>query len=172
MNKFEDLIDEFQVKQKIWLITGIAGFIGSNLAEFLLKHNQKVVGIDNFSTGYQKNLDMIKESIGDEKYKNLNFIKGDISEYSTCKKACIGVDIILHQAALGSVPRSIADPVTSNLSNITGFLNMLTAAKDEGVKRFVYASSSSVYGDSVELPKLEKDEPAKEAEKSKKESKK
>ena len=155
MNKFSDLIEEFKSTQRVWLITGIAGFIGSNLAEFLLKNNQKIVGIDNFSTGYQKNLDMVKQSVGDIKYKNLTFIEGDISDFDICMKACSGVDIVLHQAALGSVPRSIADPVTSNLSNVTGFLNMLTAAKDEGVKRFVYASSSSVYGDSAELPKVE-----------------
>jgi len=155
MSKISNLIEEFQSTQKVWLVTGIAGFIGSNLAEFLLQHNQKVVGLDNFSTGYQKNLDMVKASVGEEKYKNLKFIEGDISDYSTCENACLGVDIVLHQAALGSVPRSIADPVTSNLSNITGFLNILTAAKNEGIKRFVYASSSSVYGDSAELPKVE-----------------
>jgi len=155
MNKFSDLTKEMETTQKTWLITGIAGFIGSNIAEFLLEHNQKVVGLDNFSTGYQKNLDLVCESVGKEKYKNLIFIKGDISEYATCAKACLGVDIVLHQAALGSVPRSIADPITSNLSNVTGFLNMLTAAKNEGVSRFVYASSSSVYGDSQELPKVE-----------------
>jgi len=155
MSKFSNLVDEFQSTQKTWLITGIAGFIGSNLAEFLLKNNQKVVGLDNFSTGYQKNLDMVKQSVGDENYANLDFIEGDISNYDICVKACSNVDIVLHQAALGSVPRSIADPVTSNLSNITGFLNMLTAAKNEGIKRFVYASSSSVYGDSEELPKVE-----------------
>jgi len=155
MSMFNDLIEEFKSHQRVWLVTGIAGFIGSNLAEFLLKHNQLVVGLDNFSTGYQKNLDMVKESVGNEKYANLNFIEGDISEYEICERACKGVDIVLHQAALGSVPRSIADPVTSNLSNITGFLNMLTAAKNEGIKRFVYASSSSVYGDSTELPKVE-----------------
>jgi len=155
MSKFEELVKAFESTQEVWLITGIAGFIGSNLAEFLLQNNQKVVGLDNFSTGYQKNLDMVKASVGEDKYQNLNFIEGDISDYSACKKACRGVDVVLHQAALGSVPRSIADPVTSNLSNITGFLNMLTAAKDEGIKRFVYASSSSVYGDSKELPKVE-----------------
>jgi len=155
MSKISNLIDEFQSIQRVWLITGIAGFIGSNLAEFLLEHNQKVVGLDNFSTGYQKNLDMVKQSVGADKYANLTFIEGDISDYKTCSQACIGVDIVLHQAALGSVPRSIADPITSNLSNITGFLNMITAAKNEGVKRFVYASSSAVYGDSEELPKVE-----------------
>lgn len=155
MSKFIDLKKELGATKKTWLITGIAGFIGSNLAEFLLLNNQRVVGIDNFSTGYQKNLDLIKDSVGQDNYSNLKFIEGDISDLSICKEACEGIDIVLHQAALGSVPRSIADPVTSNLSNITGFLNMLTAAKNEGVKRFVYASSSAVYGDSEELPKVE-----------------
>ena len=155
MNKFEELLKSFESEQRTWLVTGIAGFIGSNLAEFLLKHNQKVVGLDNFSTGHQHNLDDIINSVGSIKAKNLNFIEGDIADFECCQKACKGVDIVLHQAALGSVPRSIKDPITSNLSNITGFLNMLTAAKDEGIKRFVYASSSSVYGDSKELPKVE-----------------
>lgn len=152
---FERLCEDFKVSQKTWLVTGVAGFIGSNLLEFLLLHNQKVVGLDNFSTGYQKNLDEVKEIVGDEKYENFTFIEGDIVDFSTCQKACENVDIILHQAALGSVPRSIEDPITSNLSNITGFLNMLTAAKDAKIKRFIYASSSSVYGDSEELPKVE-----------------
>jgi len=155
MSKFENLIEKLQSEQSVWLVTGIAGFIGSNLAEFLLKNNQKVVGLDNFSTGYQKNLDMVEESVGSIKFANLTFFEGDISDIEMCEKAVKGVDIVLHQAALGSVPRSIADPITSNLSNMTGFLNMLTAAKNEGVKRFVYASSSSVYGDSAELPKVE-----------------
>lgn len=132
MSKFIDLKKELGATKKTWLITGIAGFIGSNLAEFLLLNNQRVVGIDNFSTGYQKNLDLIKDSVGQDNYSNLKFIEGDISDLSICKEACEGIDIVLHQAALGSVPRSIADPVTSNLSNITGFLNMLTAAKNEG----------------------------------------
>ena len=152
---FENLCKELEQIQKVWLVTGVAGFIGSNLLEFLLLHNQKVVGLDNFSTGYQKNLDEVKATVGEEKYRSFTFIKGDIADFSTCQNACKNVDIILHQAALGSVPRSIKDPIASNLSNVTGFLNMLTAAKDEGVKRFVYASSSSVYGDSKELPKVE-----------------
>ncbi len=155
MSDFEKLLKNFKTQQQTWLVTGVAGFIGSNLAEFLLAHNQKVVGLDNFSTGYQKNLDEIQASVGEEVSVNFHFIEGDISDFATCQQACEGVDIILHQAALGSVPRSIADPVTSNLSNVTGFLNMLTAAKDAGVNRFVYASSSSVYGDSKELPKVE-----------------
>ena len=155
MNKLEALEKELQKEQKTWLITGNAGFIGSNLTEFLLNHNQKVVGLDNFSTGYQHNIDDVLSQVGEEKAKNFTFIEGDIADMETCQKACENVDIVLHQAALGSVPRSIDDPVTSNRSNVTGFLNMITAAKDVGIKRFVYASSSSVYGDSEELPKVE-----------------
>jgi len=155
MTAFEKLPETFKTNQCTWLITGNAGFIGSNLTEFLLNYNQKVVGLDNFSTGYQHNIDDVLVSVGKENAKNFTFIEGDIADFDTCAKACEGVDIVLHQAALGSVPRSINDPVTSNRSNITGFLNMLTAAKDAGIKRFVYASSSSVYGDSQELPKVE-----------------
>lgn len=155
MTAFEQLLERFKTEQKTWLVTGNAGFIGSNLTEFLLKYNQRVVGLDNFSTGYQHNIDDVLASVGVEEAKNFTFIHGDIADFETCVRACEGVDIILHQAALGSVPRSIADPITSNRSNITGFLNMLTAAKDAGIKRFVYASSSSVYGDSAELPKVE-----------------
>ena len=155
MTAFEKLLETFKTEQKTWLITGNAGFIGSNLTEFLLKHNQKVVGLDNFSTGYQHNIDDVLSQVGEENAKNFTFIEGDIADMDVCTKACKDVDIVLHQAALGSVPRSIDDPVTSNRSNVTGFLNMLTAAKDAGIKRFVYASSSSVYGDSQELPKVE-----------------
>ncbi len=155
MTAFEELLETFKTEQKTWLITGNAGFIGSNLTEFLLQHNQKVVGLDNFSTGYQHNIDDVLASVGEANAKNFTFIEGDIADIDTCTKACKGVDIVLHQAALGSVPRSIDDPVTSNHSNVTGFLNILTAAKDTGIKRFVYASSSSVYGDSQELPKVE-----------------
>ncbi len=155
MTAFETLLEILQQEQKTWLVTGNAGFIGSNLVEFLLLHNQKVVGLDNFSTGYQHNIDNVLACVGDRAAENFVFIQGDIADLKICQQACEGVDIILHQAALGSVPRSIADPVTSNRSNITGFLNMLTAAKDAGIKRFVYASSSSVYGDSTELPKVE-----------------
>ena len=155
MTAFEQLLETFKTSQKTWLITGNAGFIGSNLTEFLLNHNQKVVGLDNFATGHQYNIDDVMTCVGEENAKNFTFIEGDIADFDVCANACEGVDIVLHQAALGSVPRSIADPVTSNRSNITGFLNMLTAAKDAGIKRFVYASSSSVYGDSQELPKVE-----------------
>ena len=141
--------------QKIWLITGVAGFIGSNLAEALLKLNQKVIGLDNFSTGHQYNLDEIKASVTKEQWGNFNFQKGDITNVDTCQNITKNVDIVLHQAALGSVPRSINNPILTNHNNVTGFLNMLTASKDNGVQRFVYASSSSVYGDSPELPKVE-----------------
>ena len=154
-DKFQNAVASLKETRKTWLVTGVAGFIGSNLAEFLLSNHQQVIGLDNFSTGYQKNLDQVAAAVGHEAYKNFRFIKGDVSDLDTCRQACDGVDIVLHQAALGSVPRSISDPVTSNLSNVTGFLNMLTAAKDAGIKRFVYASSSSVYGDSEELPKVE-----------------
>ncbi|MEA2017433.1 MAG: SDR family oxidoreductase [Campylobacterota bacterium] len=147
--------EQLKQNQKVWLVTGVAGFIGSNLAETLLKLNQKVISLDNFATGHRYNLDHIKNSVTSKQWENFTFVEGDISNYDTCKSITKDIDIILHQAALGSVPRSIDDPVTSNNSNVTGFLNMLTAAKDNGVKRFVYASSSSVYGDSQELPKVE-----------------
>ncbi|HIF58130.1 MAG: SDR family oxidoreductase [Gammaproteobacteria bacterium] len=155
MTEFEILIERLKVEERTWLVTGIAGFIGSNLAEFLLKHNQKVIGLDNFSTGYQYNIDEVRNSVGEELARNLYFIEGDIADLETCQQACKGVDVVLHQAALGSVPRSIEDPIASNRSNVTGFLNILTAAKEAGIRRFIYASSSSVYGDSKELPKVE-----------------
>ena len=154
MNYEETKIDLLS-NQKTWLVTGVAGFIGSNLAEALLKLNQKVIALDNFSTGHQYNLMHIQESVTKEQWGNFTFIEGDIVDFDTCKQITQEVDIILHQAALGSVPRSIDNPVLSNHNNVTGFLNMLTAAKENGVKRFVYASSSSVYGDSQELPKVE-----------------
>jgi UDP-N-acetylglucosamine 4-epimerase len=155
MTEFERILAHLNTEQKTWLVTGNAGFIGSNLTEFLLTHNQNVVGLDNFATGHRHNIDDMLASVGEENGTRFTFIEGDIADFETCKKACEGVDIVLHQAALGSVPRSIADPVSSNLANVTGFLNILTAAKDAGIKRFVYASSSSVYGDSKELPKVE-----------------
>lgn len=137
--------------QSTWLITGVAGFIGSHLLEFLLKNDQKVVGLDNFATGHLQNLDEVLSQVPG----NFRFIEGDIRDIATCQSAVKDVDIVLHQAALGSVPRSIKDPITTHDVNVTGFLNMLIAAKDAGVKRFVYASSSSVYGDSPILPKIE-----------------
>ena len=155
MRKFEKVLVYIEQNPKIWLVTGVAGFIGSNLAEFLLKHNQKVISIDNFSTGHRYNLEQIKNSVTNEQWNNFTFVEGDIVDFDTCNEITKDVDIVLHQAALGSVPRSIDNPINSNRSNVTGFLNMITAAKENGVKRFVYASSSSVYGDSKELPKVE-----------------
>ena len=140
---------------KTWLVTGCAGFIGSNLIETLLKLNQKVLGLDNFATGHKHNLEHVKNSVSKTQWNNFSFTEGDITNLDTCIEITKDVDIVLHQAALGSVPRSIDNPVNSNASNVSGFLNMLTASKDNGVKRFVYASSSSVYGDSAELPKVE-----------------
>lgn len=155
MIPYEKTCFELSRNPKKWLITGCAGFIGSNLTETLLKLNQHVIGIDNFSTGYQHNLDDIRNNVSVEQWNNFTFFKGDIADYEMCTQVTQNIDIILHQAALGSVPRSINDPINSNLSNVTGFLNLITAAKNNGVKRFVYASSSSVYGDSPELPKIE-----------------
>lgn len=143
-----------QQKNK-WLVTGCAGFIGSNLIEFLLQNSQVVIGLDNFSTGKKKNLDDVKSNVGSENWKQFSFIEGDIKDPDTCREATSGVDFVLHQAALGSVPRSINDPLTSHINNVNGHLNMLLAARDNKVKSFVYASSSSVYGDHPGLPKVE-----------------
>jgi UDP-N-acetylglucosamine 4-epimerase len=142
-------------KQRTWLVTGVAGFIGSNLLEALLKLGQRVVGLDNFATGFQHNLDQVEAAVGAKAWANFRFIRGDIRSLETCHEACRGVDIVLHEAALGSVPRSIEDPITSHESNVTGFLNMLVAARDAKVKRFVYAASSAAYGDFPGLPKVE-----------------
>jgi len=142
-------------KQQTWLVTGCAGFIGSNLIESLLQRGQKVVGLDNFSTGFQHNLDQVEAAVGREAWKRFRFIEGDIRSLDTCRQACKGVDYVLHEAALGSVPRSIDDPITSHESNVTGFLNMLVAARDAKVRRFVYAASSAAYGDHPGLPKVE-----------------
>jgi UDP-N-acetylglucosamine 4-epimerase len=138
-----------------WLITGVAGFIGSNLLEALLRLDQKVTGLDNFSTGYQHNLDQVRELVGSEAWSNFTFIKGDLRNQDDCAAACKGVEYVLHEAALGSVPRSIENPVLTNENNITGFLNMLVAARDAKVSRFIYAASSSTYGDHPALPKVE-----------------
>ena len=159
MTKYEELQEYLKYNQRTWLVTGIAGFIGSNLLEKLLVLNQKVVGLDNFDTGHQHNIDQAIEdankATGKDLRKNFKFINGDIRELDNCKQACNGVDYVLHQAALGSVPRSIEDPINTNRANIDGFLNMLVAAKDTKVKRFVYAASSSTYGDHPDLPKVE-----------------
>lgn len=155
MSEFEKLCEQLASSPKKWLITGVAGFIGSNLLETLLKLGQTVVGLDNFATGHQRNLDEVKSTVSEKQWANFSFMEGDIRDYDTCTKAVENVDYVLHQAALGSVPRSIADPLTSNAANVSGFLNMLQAAKDANVDSFTYAASSSTYGDHPALPKVE-----------------
>lgn len=155
MSQYQTVCEQLQQAPKTWLITGVAGFIGSNLLETLLKLNQNVVGLDNFATGHQHNLDEVQSLVKPEQWANFKFYEGDIRNFADCQKACAGVDYVLHEAALGSVPRSIADPITTNAANITGFLNMLTAARDARVKSFTYAASSSTYGDHPALPKVE-----------------
>ncbi|ENR6439388.1 Vi polysaccharide biosynthesis UDP-N-acetylglucosaminuronic acid C-4 epimerase TviC [Escherichia coli] len=153
--KYKKIEDALSSKSETWLITGVAGFIGSNLLEALLKLNQKVVGLDNYATGHQANLDEVKESVSAEQWSAFTFVEGDICEPETCVEVVKGVDHVLHQAALGSVPRSIKDPITTNNTNISGFINMLVAAKDANVRSFTYAASSSTYGDHPALPKIE-----------------
>jgi len=152
---YEKLQDHLKSNQYAWLITGVAGFIGSNLLEALLKLNQTITGLDNFSTGYQHNLDQVEKAVTPEQWNNFTFIKGDIRDPKTCSRACENQDYVLHQAALGSVPRSVEDPALTNANNITGHLNMLIAARDAKVKHFVYAASSFTYGDHPGLPKKE-----------------
>jgi UDP-N-acetylglucosamine 4-epimerase len=159
MSRYNEIKTELLAEPKTWLVTGVAGFIGSNLLETLLKLNQKVVGLDNFATGHQRNLDEVKTLVNEEQWNNFSFIEGDIRNAQDCEQALKynndTVDYVLHQAALGSVPRSIADPITTNAANITGFLTMLQAAKEAQVKSFTYAASSSTYGDHPALPKVE-----------------
>ena len=162
MTKYEELENKLQDNQSVWLITGVAGFIGSNLLEKLLVLNQKVIGLDNFDTGFQKNIDQaiidasrISGRLASDLNKNFKFLLGDIRLLEDCKIACEGVDYVLHQAAIGSVPKSIEDPIFTNKANIDGFLNMLVASRDAKVKNFVYAASSSTYGDHPDLPKVE-----------------
>ena len=155
MSQYQTVCEQLEQAPKTWLITGVAGFIGSNLLETLLKLNQNVVGLDNFATGHQHNLDEVQSLVTHEQWANFKFYEGDIRNFEDCQKVCASVDYVLHQAALGSVPRSIADPITTNAANITGFLNMLTAARDAEVKSFTYAASSSTYGDHPALPKVE-----------------
>lgn len=162
MTVFERCKQKLLAEPKNWLVTGVAGFIGSNLLETLLKLNQRVVGLDNFSTGYQRNLDEVQERVSQEQWAHFHFIRGDIRDLEDCRKAMqwpgsgsATVDYVLHQAALGSVPRSLEDPILTNQSNIDGFLHMLVAARDAGAKNFVYAASSSTYGDHPGLPKVE-----------------
>jgi UDP-N-acetylglucosamine 4-epimerase len=155
MSAYDELQTELKATPQTWLVTGVAGFIGSNLIEALLKLDQRVVGLDNFSTGKHKNLEQVKGLVGPAQWARFRFLEGDIDDLATCQRACAGVDLILHEAALGSVPLSMKDPLGSHRSNVTGFLNMLLAARDAKVKRFVYASSSAIYGDDPGLPKVE-----------------
>ena len=152
---YQQVAEALVNKPKTWLITGVAGFIGSNLLENLLLLNQKVVGLDNFATGFQHNLDEVQSVVTAEQWQYFTFIEGDIRKLADCQTACADIDYILHQAALGSVPRSIAEPINTNDTNISGFLNMLVAARDAKVASFTYAASSSTYGDHPALPKVE-----------------
>lgn len=155
MTRYEIIQDKLLQYPRKWLVTGVAGFIGSNLLEKLLKLNQQVIGLDNFLTGYKSNLEEVMASVSPAQWNNFAFIGGDIKNLVTCQQSCDGVDYVLHQAALGSVPRSIANPIATNENNLVGFLNMIVAARDAQVKRFVFATSSSVYGDHPALPKVE-----------------
>lgn len=153
--QIDTIRNQLKVKPKTWLVTGVAGFIGCNLLEELLGLGQTVIGLDNFSTGHQHNLDQVQQKVGEDQWQRFRFIEGDIRKLEDCRTGCDGVDYVLHQAALGSVPRSLDDPITTNANNIDGFLNMLVAARDAQVARFVYAASSSTYGDHAGLPKVE-----------------
>jgi UDP-N-acetylglucosamine/UDP-N-acetylgalactosamine 4-epimerase len=155
VTRYEQLRADLINAPRKWLITGAAGFIGSNLLQSLLGLEQHVVGLDNFATGHRANLQEVESSVAPDQWRRFRFIEGDIRDSDACRRGCEGVDFVLHQAALGSVPRSIEDPITTNSVNIGGFLEMLTAARSAGVKRFVYAASSSTYGDHPGLPKVE-----------------
>ena len=152
---YEQIKQTLTNEPKTWLVTGVAGFIGSNLLETLLLLDQKVVGLDNFATGFQHNLDEVQSLVNAQQWQGFTFIEGDIRNLKDCQAACTDVDYVLHQAALGSVPRSIADPIATNDTNISGYLNMLVAARDAQVSSFTYAASSSTYGDHPALPKVE-----------------
>jgi UDP-N-acetylglucosamine/UDP-N-acetylgalactosamine 4-epimerase len=155
MSAYDNLQLQMRRQPKSWLVTGVSGFIGSNLLETLLGLDQKVTGLDNFSTGHKKNLDHVQSQVSTAQWSRFRLIEGDISDLAVCEGACAGADLVLHQAALGSVPASMADPIRAHRSNVTGFLNMLHAARGAQTKRFVYASSSAVYGDDPDLPKME-----------------
>ena len=155
LTAYDRLRSQLASAPRTWLVTGVAGFIGSNLLETLLKLDQRVVGLDNFSTGYRRNLDEVQSLVTPIRWSRFHFIEGDIRSLEACRRAPHGVDYVLHQAALGSVPRSVADPIATNDVNVTGFLNMLAAARDAKASRFVYAASSSTYGDHPGLPKVE-----------------
>jgi UDP-N-acetylglucosamine 4-epimerase len=155
MSHYSTITDHLTRNPRTWVVTGVAGFIGSNLLETLLKHNQRVIGLDNFSTGHHHNLEDVRNLVTRDQWACFSLVTGDIRDLATCQQVCDNADYVLHQAALGSVPRSIQDPITTNANNISGFLNMLVAARDAGIKRFVYAASSSTYGDHPGLPKVE-----------------
>ncbi len=155
MTAYDRILETLETTPRSWLVTGCAGFIGSHLLEQLLRAKQRVVGLDNFATGFRRNLDDVRSNVGEEKWSRFGFIEGDITNSQDCARACEGVDFVLHQAALGSVPRSIGDPLATHRANVDGFLQMLIAARNASVRRFVYASSSSVYGDEASLPKVE-----------------
>lgn len=155
MTKYSEVCKSLLRSPRTFLVTGVAGFIGSNLLEHLLCLNQRVIGLDNFETGHRYNLKEVEETVTAKQWNNFTFFEGDICDPVICQKACEDVDFVLHQAALGSVPRSINDPIATNNTNIGGFLNMLLAARDAGVKSFTYAASSSTYGDHASLPKRE-----------------
>ena len=155
MTAYEQLRRHLAASPRTWLVTGVAGFIGSNLLETLLNLDQRVVGLDNFATGHRRNLVEVQSLVSPTQWARFSFVEGDICTLADCRQACAGVDHVLHQAALGSVPRSLEDPITTNRANIDGFLNMLVAARDAQVKSFTYAASSSTYGDHPALPKVE-----------------
>ena len=155
MTNYTNLLNELKQNPRVWLVTGVAGFIGSNLLETLLKSDQKVIGLDNFSTGTEHNLDEVRNAVTMNQLRNFKFIHGDIRNLAECQQACAGVDYVLHHAALGSVPLSVEDPLRCNENNVTGFLNVLLAARDQEVRRVVYASSSAVYGDCEDSLKVE-----------------
>ncbi len=155
MTRYDEVRHALARSPRTWLVTGAAGFIGSNLVEALLRLDQRVVGVDNFATGHRANLDDVAACVGEARWRAFRFLEGDIQDPELCASACAGVDVVLHQAALGSVPRSIDDPWGTHASNVDGFVRLLLAARDAGVHRFVYAGSSSVYGDDPELPKVE-----------------
>ena len=155
MQTYADLRERIKTHPRKWLVTGAAGFIGSHLAENLLSLGQEVVALDNFATGSRANLEHVRKSVGEAAWQRFRFIEGDIRSADTCREACRDAEVVLHQAALGSVPRSIDKPLPTHEANVSGFLNMLMAARDAGVGRFVYASSSAVYGDDDTMPKVE-----------------
>ncbi len=155
MSVYRELLERLPDQPRTWLVTGVAGFIGCNLLKTLLMLEQRVVGLDNFATGHRRNLEQVRAAVTPAQWARFRFLEGDIRQLADCRAACTGIDYVLHQAALGSVPRSLEDPLTTNAANIDGFLNMLVAARDAGVTRFVYAASSSTYGDHPALPKVE-----------------